>query len=111
MNEESETFGAAAPSPAPEKRLQVLSCMECESPVLSTAGECPTCGTPVSGKEFPYSTRQAAGPDIRGLFKWWGIWSLGVWALSGFSFGIMSSTALSVVSAIYLLRIMRAYYR
>ncbi len=79
--------------------------------MISTAGECPACGAPVSGKEFPYMTRQAAGPDIRGLFKWWGIWCLGVWALSGFSFGILSWTALSVVSAIYLLRIMRAYYR
>jgi hypothetical protein len=111
MNDKSETFSAEALSPAPDNQLRVLSCMECESPVVSTASECPTCGTPVSGKEFPYMTAQAAGPDIRGLFKWWGIWSLGVWAVSGFSFGIMSWTALSVVSAIYLLRIMRAYYR
>jgi hypothetical protein len=36
---------------------------------------------------------------------------LGVWALAGFSFGIVSSIAVSVVSAIYLFRILRAYYR
>lgn len=91
--------------------VNVLSCMQCESPVVSTAGQCPSCGTPVSGKEFPYISRQAAGPDIGGLFKWWGIWSLGVWALAGFSFGIISSMALTAVSAVYLFRILRAYYR
>ncbi len=119
MNDESEIPIAAAPTPtptptpapAPAIEVKVLSCGQCESPVVSTAGECTTCGTPVSGTELPYIARQEAGPDITGMLKWWGIWSLGVWALAGFSFGIVSSIAVSIVSAIYLFRILRAYYR
>jgi hypothetical protein len=110
MNDESEIPGTAAPAPAPEKQVRVLSCMQCESPVVSTAGQCQTCGTALSGDEFPYMPRQAAGPDINGLLKWWVIWCLGVWALAGFSFGIISSFLVSAVSAVYLVRILRAYY-
>jgi hypothetical protein len=111
MNDESETAAATAPTAAPEKRVHVLGCLQCESPVVFTTGVCPACGTPLSGGEVGYMSRQAAGPNIRGLFKWWGIWCLGVWAVSGFSMGLVSWTALSAVSAVYLLRIMRAYFR
>jgi hypothetical protein len=111
MNNENETPAAAAPAAAAEKQVRVLGCLQCESPVVATAGACPTCGVPLSGGEFPYQSRQQAGPDIRGLFKWWGIWSLGIWALSGFSLEVVSTTAISAASAVYLLRILRAYYR
>lgn len=111
MNEESETIAATAPARAAEKRVQVLGCLQCESPVVSTAGECPACGTPLSGGEIAYMSRQTTGPDIHGLFKWWAIWCLGVWAVSSFSLGLVSWTAVSAVSAVYLLRIMRAYFR
>ncbi len=94
-----------------EERVQVVSCANCEAPVMANIGACPSCGTPLGGKEFPYIPRQAAGPDIPGLFKWWGIWSVGIWALSGFSFGIRSSILLTFVSTIYLIRILRAYYK
>ena len=111
MNNESEFPTAAAPAPAPETQVKVLGCEQCESPVVATAGECAACGAPLSGTELPYIAHQAAGPDFAGLFKWWGIWCLGVWALAGFSFGMASSIAVSAVSAVYLFRILRAYYR
>ena len=98
-------------SAAKPTEVLVVSCVNCESPVVSTAGKCSTCGTPVTGKEFPYIVRQEASPDVQGLFKWWGIWSLAVWALAGFSFGVTSSIAFTAVSAVYLFRILRAYYR
>lgn len=91
--------------------VQIVSCVNCEGPVPSTAAACTACGTPLGGKEFAYIHRQEAGPDIPGLFKWWGIWSVGIWALSGFSLGIGSSLMLTLVSGIYLVRILRAYYR
>ena len=106
MNEEAQAQSA----PAPES-VQVLSCINCQSPVASTASACPDCGTPLSGKEFPYIIQRSTTPDIPGLLKWWGIWSLAIWALGGFSFGIGSSIAFTFVSMIYLVRILRAYYR
>jgi hypothetical protein len=107
MSNNIESTGSAAKPP----EVLVVSCINCESPVVSSAGKCVTCGTPVTGKEFPYIARQAARPDIKGLFKWWGIWSLGVWALAGFSFGAISSSIFTAVCIVYLFRILRAYYR
>jgi len=78
---------------------------------MQDAPVCSTCGTPVTGKEFPYILSQEAAPDVLGLCKWWGIWSFVVWALAGFSFGVTSSLLFTGLSAIYLFRILRAYYR
>ena len=78
---------------------------------MQDAAACTACGTPVSGKEFPYVLAQSAAPDIPGMLKWWGIWSLAIWALAGFSFGKASSLLFTGVSALYLFRILRAYYR
>ncbi len=78
---------------------------------MEDARTCAACGTPVTGKEFPYIMQQAAGPDIRGLCKWWAIWSAVVWVGAGFSLGIASSLLLTGISIVYLLRILRAYYR
>lgn len=96
---------------ADEGKLRVLSCRQCQGPVMQDAHSCMACGTPVNGKEFPYIMQQAASPDIRGLLKWWGIWAALVWAGAGFSFGVTSSLLFTGVSAIYLFRILRAYYR
>ncbi len=108
MNEEAQAQAAPVPEPEP---VHVLSCISCQSPVASTVGACLDCGTPLSGKEFPYIIQRLTTPDIPGLLKWWGIWSVAIWALGGFSFGIGSSITFTFVSMIYLVRILRAYYR
>jgi hypothetical protein len=92
------------------KPVPVLSCTGCNGPVMQNAGSCASCGTPVSGREFPYAVRLPSGPDIPGMCKWWAIWCAGIWALSGFSFGIGSSLAVTAVSLVYVIRILRAYY-
>jgi len=92
------------------ENVKVLSCINCQGPVASSAGKCFACGAPLSGREFDYVSRQDAGPDIPGLFKWWGIWSFGIFLAGGFSFGIGASIAFTAISLIYLIRILRAYY-
>ena len=72
---------------------------------------CNACNTPVNGKEFPYILQQPAVADMGGLVKWWVIWCLAIWALAGFSLGITSSILFTAVSLVYLVRILRAYYR
>jgi hypothetical protein len=78
---------------------------------MQDAPACKACSSPVTGKEFPYIAAQPATADIPGLIKWWGIWCLAIWALSGFSLGVTTSLLFSGVSLIYLVRILRAYYR
>ncbi len=90
--------------------IKVLACVQCGGPVPSNATNCYNCGAPLTGKEFAYIPHQAAGPDIRGMIKWWAILSIGVFALGGFSFGIGSSIAFTVLTLVYLIRILRAYY-
>jgi hypothetical protein len=90
--------------------IQVLSCISCQGPVPSNFAKCRICGAPVTGKEFPYIARQESGPDIAGMVKWWGILSIGVFALGGFSFGVGSSLAFALLSTVYALRILRAYF-
>ena len=95
--------------PDPAASVKVLSCASCASPVASTAAKCFTCGSPVTGKEFQYIAQQKGGPDIQGLLKWWCIWSLGIFALGGFSFEVAPTLAIIAVSIVYLLRVFRAY--
>ena len=90
--------------------VRVLSCITCEGPVPSNLQKCLACGTPLTGKEFVYVARREAGPDVGGLLKWWAIWSIVVLALGGFSFGIGSSIAFTLVTMVYLFRILRAYF-
>jgi hypothetical protein len=78
---------------------------------MTDAGTCRSCGTPLSGTEFRYVPKQETGPDIPGLIKWWIIWSLAVFVLSGFSWGRVSSLLFALVSTVYLVRILRAVYR
>jgi hypothetical protein len=89
---------------------KVLACAACDSPVLAEATACRACGKALSGKEYPYILQREAGPDIPGLVKWWGIWSLVIWALSGFSLGVTTSLLFAGVSFVYLMRILRACY-
>lgn len=113
MSMESETpeTSPSQPANAEAADIKVLACVQCEGPVPSNSPKCYTCGAPVTGKEFAYIPRQAAGPDIPGMIKWWAILSSGVFALGGFSFGIGSSLAFTVITLVYLIRILRAYYR
>ncbi|MEP5763022.1 MAG: hypothetical protein ABJ308_00440 [Halieaceae bacterium] len=117
MNETSETnaetnaTAQAAAGTEAEAQVKVVSCITCEGPVASTASKCFACGSPLTGKEFVYISRQAAAPDIGGMIKWWAIWSVVVLALGGFSFGIGSSIGFTAVTLVYLVRILRAYYR
>lgn len=92
-----------------EEEIRVLACVNCHGPVPSNLPKCYTCGTPLTGKEFIYVARQEAGPDIVGMVKWWAILSVGVFALGGFSFGVGSSIAFTIITVFYLIRIMRAY--
>lgn len=89
----------------------LVCCLQCDGPVLSNAAACTACGMAPTGKEFPYILQQPVTPDIAGMCKWWAIWCVGVWALAGFSLGIVSSLLVTAVSAVYLFRILRAYYR
>ncbi len=79
--------------------------------MASTADKCHACGAPVTGKEFAYIPRQSSdSPDIPGMMKWWAIWSVGIFVFSGFSMDVGPSLAFTAVTAVYLLRIVRAYY-
>lgn len=78
---------------------------------MQDASACAACNTPVSGKEFPYIVQHPASADIPGLVKWWAIWCLVIWGLAGFSLGVISSLIFTGVSLVYLVRILRAYYR
>ncbi|MEE4659662.1 MAG: hypothetical protein V2J89_04285 [Halieaceae bacterium] len=92
-------------------QVSVLSCIQCEGPVASTAGKCHACGTPLTGKEFAYIPRQHGGsPDIAGMVKWWAVLSVAIFVFSGFSMGMGSSLLFTAVTAFYLVRILRAYY-
>jgi hypothetical protein len=90
--------------------VKVLSCINCDGPVASSAEKCFACGSPVTGKEFPYVPRRPAGPDIAGMIKWWAILSVLVFAVGGFSFGIGSSIAFTVITLVYGIRVLRAYF-
>ena len=68
------------------------------------------CGAPVTGKEFPYIMQRPAGPDIGGLIRWWLIWCAAIWIGAGLSLGTMSSVMITLVTTIYLVRILRAYF-
>lgn len=96
-------------SPDQAATVQVLSCISCAGPVASSAAKCFACGSPVTGKEFKYVARQQDGPDIQGMLKWWGIWSLGIFALGGFAFDIGPTLAIIAVSMVYIIRLLRAY--
>lgn len=111
MTEDQDSTQETRPTGGQAEPVRVLSCINCQAPVANTAGACPDCGTPLSGKEFPYIVQRSSAPDIPGLIKWWLIWTAAIWALSGFSFGIGSSIMFTFVSMIYLVRILRAYYR
>jgi len=78
---------------------------------MANAQVCKACNSPVKGKEFPYILPQPAVADIGGLIQWWAIWCLAIWALAGFSLGITSSLLFTGASLVYLVRILRAYFR
>ena len=103
------TTEAAVESSA-EAEVKVLSCINCEGPVASNSGKCFACGSPLTGKEFPYIHRQPAGPDIHGMVKWWAIFSILIFALGGFSFGVGSTLAFAGLTMVYGVRILRAYF-
>lgn len=88
--------------------IQVLGCINCSGPVPSNLSRCMTCGAPLTGAEFPYVASIPAGPDVAGMVKWWVILSAGIFALGGFSFGVGSTIAFSVVSLVFAIRILRA---
>jgi hypothetical protein len=111
MDQEGQAAATEKVAAASGDQVRVLSCVQCQGPVASSAGGCPACGAALTGKEFPYIIQRSSAPDIPGLIKWWAILSLGIWALAGFSFGIGSSLLFTVVSLVYLVRILRAYYR
>jgi hypothetical protein len=111
MDSEAEVKeSAAGPEKEAGREIRVLACIGCDGPVPSNAPKCATCGAPLTGKEFPYVARSAAGPDIVGMVKWWGILSVVIFALGGFSFGIGSSLAFTLLSLVYAIRILRAYF-
>ena len=109
--EESQprTTSSAAQASA-DSEVKVLSCINCEGPVASNVGKCFACGSPLTGKEFPYIHRQPAGPDITGMVKWWAILSILIFAVGGFSFGVGSTLAFAVLTLFYGVRILRAYF-
>ena len=104
---QQSTTGAAVKA---STEIRVMSCTQCAGPVPSNADKCVACGFPVSGKEVPYIPMRPASPDINGMIKWWGIFSVAIFALGGFSFGIGSTLAFSTLTLVYGVRILRAYY-
>ena len=90
---------------------RVVACSHCHGPVMADTGTCRSCGTPLSGTEFRYVPQREPGADVHGLIKWWFIWSIALFALSGFSWGTRSSLLFALVSTVYLVRILRAVYR
>ncbi len=102
--------GDATAAPDTQAAIHVLACINCDGPVPSNTRKCFACGAPLTGKEFPYVARVAAGPDIAGMVKWWGVLSVVIFALGGFSFGIGSTLAFSLLSLVYAIRILRAYF-
>jgi hypothetical protein len=122
MNDERKQAGAAlsaaekgggandGAAPASDNRVKVFSCANCDGPVASSADKCFACGAPLTGKEFPYIARRPASPDIAGMVKWWAIFSVVVFALGGFSFGIGSMIAFSALTLVYGIRILRASF-
>ena len=110
MENETE-HQAVQPQGGPEAaEIKVLSCISCQGPVPSNVEKCYTCGAPLTGKEFPYVAIHPAGPDIGGMIKWWAILSVIIFALGGFSFVVWNSMAFTVVTLVYLVRILKAYY-
>ncbi len=102
--------GAVQQAAPAEQEIRVLACVNCGGPVASNASKCHACGAPLTGKEFAYIPRQEPGPDIAGMLKWWAILSVVVFALGGFSFGVANSMAFTVITMVYMIRILRAYY-
>jgi len=92
-------------------KTRVLACAACDSPVVVGVAACRACGRALSGKELPYILQRPANPDIDGMIKWWAIWSLLIWVLSGFSLGLVSSLLFAGITLVYLIRILRAHYR
>ena len=93
-----------------ERPVRVLACSHCQGPVMENSPTCSTCGKSLSGKEYLYIVQREPGPDVPGLIKWWIIWSVAIFAVSGFSWGIISSLLFALVSTVYLVRILRAVY-
>jgi hypothetical protein len=93
-----------------ETPVKVVACSNCRGPVMTNFEACRTCGTPLGGTEFRYIAQREPGPDVPGLIKWWVIWSVAIFVLSGFSFGTVSSLVFALVSTVYLIRILRAVY-
>ena len=90
--------------------VKLVCCGACQAPVVKGAGACRSCGSPQTGKEYPYVPRGDARPELAPLFKWWLAWSGVIWVFSGFSLGTTSSLLLTGVALYYLIRILRAYY-
>ncbi len=91
------------------QEVKLVACVMCQAPVVASVGQCPACGTPVTGREPAYRVHTPARPQLAPLFKWWLIWSALVWVLSGFSLGQFSSFVITVIAVVYLVRIVRAY--
>ena len=110
MEQQTEHEGVQ-PQAGPEAaEIKVMSCIGCQGPVPSNVDKCYTCGAPLTGKEFPYVAIQPAGPDIAGMVKWWAILSVIILALGGFSFGVWSTLGFAVVTLVYGVRILKAYF-
>ncbi|MCZ6830260.1 MAG: hypothetical protein O7F73_11870 [Gammaproteobacteria bacterium] len=90
--------------------VELLSCGSCQAPVIRGFGNCHSCGSPQSGKEFPYVSHTGATTELAPLFKWWAAWSGLIWVFSGFSLGTTSSLLITGLAVIYLVRILRAYF-
>ena len=93
-----------------ENSVELLNCGSCQAPVVKELGDCRSCGSPQTGKEFPYVSHNSATTELTPLFKWWAIWSALIWALSGFSLGTTTTLLLTGLAAIYLVRILRAHF-
>ena len=101
--------GTDAPRDNPDE-VKVLSCTNCEGPVASTAGKCFACGFPLTGKEFAYIHKLPSGPDITAMVKWWAIFCGLAIAIGGFSFGMGTNLAVTIISMVYGVRVLRAYF-
>ena len=93
-----------------QESVKVLTCAGCGAPVVAGTPACPSCGVPVTDNALPFMLKQEARPEVGPLFKWWGIWSLAIWALSGFDLGTTSSLILAGVSIFFLLKILRTHF-
>ena len=105
----------------PEQQVRVVTCGTCDAPVAHTAGMCPTCRAPLTGKEFPYIPRRDSSgpPDIRRTAMWWLGWVVLIWALNGFTLGQGPDGegsqgawfAIVAISMFFLIRVWRGYFK